>query len=281
MKNSAFKPFQNALILGLVRNLYVLSQVLSLQGSGKSGGNVSQKKIFIVMPAYKAEKTLKSVFERIPQEVYDKGITSVIINDGSPDGTGDVIDEVAKQWPDIHRIDHEVNRGYAQAQKTGFSYALEHGADIAALLHADGQYAPELLPQLLAPLENDEADVVQGSRMLGGGALKGGMPFYKYVANKALTTVENIAFGLKMSEYHSGYMLYSRKTLEAIPFHRLSDTFHFDGEMLLMAGKRKLRVKQVAIPTHYGEEESHLKPIEYGMDVLKVIWKNFRGGYDF
>ncbi|NWG91848.1 MAG: glycosyltransferase family 2 protein [Parvularculaceae bacterium] len=241
----------------------------------------AQKKIFIVIPAYQAALTLESVFQRIPQAIYDKGARIVVVNDGSSDATGEVARAAARQRPNVEVIDHDRNRGYAQAQKTGFTHALAQGADIVALLHSDGQYAPELLPQLLAPLENDEADLVMGSRMLEQGALKGGMPMYKYIANKALTAIENIAYGLNVSEYHSGYMLYSRRCLEAIPFVRLSDTFHFDGEMIMMAGKRKLRIKEIAIPTRYADEKSHLKPIKYGFDVLKIIWRNYRGKYEF
>jgi hypothetical protein len=136
--------------------------------------------------------------------------------------------------------------------------------------------------RLLTPLMRDEADVVQGSRMLGGGALAGGMPFYKFVANKSLSMLENVAYGMKLAEYHSGYMLYNRRTLESVPFERLSDTFHFDGEMLLVSHKRKLRIVQLPIPTRYAKDiKSHLKPIPYGFDVLKVIWRNATGKYDF
>lgn len=239
------------------------------------------KRIFIVIPAYQAAKTIESVFDRLPEELNEKDVRVVVVNDGSTDATGDIMRRIVRTRDDTELIEHPHNKGYAQAQKTGFTYALQQGADIVALLHSDGQYAPELLPKLLEPLENDEADVVQGSRMLTNSALDGGMPMYKYIANKALTTLENLAFGLKMGEYHSGYMLYSRRCLESIPFTRLSDTFHFDGEMILMAAKRRLRIKEVAIPTRYADEESHLKPVQYGFDVLKVIWKNARGGYSF
>lgn len=239
------------------------------------------KKIFIAIPAYQAEKTIESVFDRLPRELDDKNVRIVVVNDGSKDDTGNVVRRIAQRRNDTEVIEHPRNRGYAQAQKTAFTHALQKGADIVALLHADGQYAPELLPQLLSPLENDQADVVQGSRMLNGGALRGGMPMYKFIANKALTGLENLAYGLSMSEYHSGYMLYSRRCLEAFPFTRLSDTFHFDGEMILMAAKHKLRIKEVAIPTRYADEESHLKPVQYGFDVLKVIWRNYRGEYNF
>ncbi len=239
------------------------------------------KKIYIIMPAYQAAKTIRSVFDRLPSEFNEKDHRIVVVNDGCTDGTADVVNAIVKERTDTEMITHERNKGYAQAQKTGFTYAVKQGADIAVLLHSDGQYAPELLPKLLAPLENDEADVVQGSRMLDGGALKGGMPMYKYIANKSLTALENLCFGLNMSEYHSGYMLYSRKHLQSFDFTRLSDTFHFDGEMILMASKHGNRIKQIGIPTRYADEKSHLKPIEYGFDVLKILWKNFRGGYNF
>jgi glycosyltransferase involved in cell wall biosynthesis len=186
-----------------------------------------------------------------------------------------------RKHPKLEVLLHEHNKGYGGAQKTGFTRALELGADVAVLLHADGQYAPEAMERLYAPLLRDEADVVLGSRMKDyRSALRGGMPFYKFAANIGLTTLENLAYGMKLSEYHSGYMLYSRRALEKIPFEKLSDTFHFDGEMLLMAGKKKLRIADLPIPTHYGDEESHLKPIPYGLEVLKVILKNFQGKYD-
>ena len=241
----------------------------------------SRKKIFVVTPAYQAERTLGRVFERLPPSLERKDVTYVVVNDGSRDGTARIVRELMAVRRNLRVLEHERNRGYAQAQKTGFTFALANGAEIVALLHADGQYAPELLPDLLAPLENDEADVVQGSRMLNGGALRGGMPLYKFIANKTLTAIENFAYGLAMGEYHSGYMLYSRKTLENIPFVRLSDTFHFDGEMLMMAGKRRLRIKQVAIPTHYGDEASHLKPVQYGLDVLRAVYRHATGKYEF
>jgi len=238
-------------------------------------------RIVIVIPAYQAERTLASVFDRLPPGLAERNVTILVVNDGSRDATGTIARDLATRRGDTVVLEHPANRGYAQAQKTGFTWALEHGADIAVLLHADGQYAPELLLELLAPLERDEADVVQGSRMLGGGALAGGMPLYKYLANRVLSGIENLAYGLDMKEYHSGYMLYGRRALEQIPFTRLSDTFHFDGEMILMASKRKLRIRQVAIPTRYADEESHLKPIRYGFDVLRVIWRNATGKYDF
>lgn len=242
----------------------------------------STKRVFVIMPAYQAELTLPSVLRLIPADCRLRLEKILIVVDGCTDGTELVVREAAKDFgAPIELIVKPVNEGYARAQKTGFREALRQGANICVLLHSDGQYEPEEMPRLLEPLLRDEADVVQGSRMLGG-ALKGGMPLYKFVANIALSKLENLAYGMNLAEYHSGYMLYNRRALESIPFERLSDTFHFDGEMLLMAHKRKLRIVELPIPTRYRREiKSHLKPIQYGFDVLKIIWRNATGKYDF
>jgi Predicted glycosyltransferases len=245
--------------------------------------SLPRKNTFIVMPAYNAEKKILSVFERIPTEVWDRSVSFVIVNDGSTDGTRAKIDEIRSRWGErITIIDKPQNEGYARAQKDAFTAALNGGADIVILLHSDSQYAPEMLPELLKPLEEEKADIVQGSRMVNKrDALKGGMPFYKFLANVALSTVENLVYGLNFAEYHSGYMLYSRKALETIPFLKLSDTFHFDGEMLFVGAKKGLRVKELPIPTQYADEESHLKPIQYGLNVLGIMMKYLVGKYNF
>jgi glycosyltransferase involved in cell wall biosynthesis len=238
------------------------------------------KKVIVVMPAYNAAKTIASVFERVPKKTLKKISKFIVVNDGSKDNTANVLKNLSRRYR-IEIVTHNPNKGYGAAQKTGFRKALEDGADIAVLLHSDGQYAPEVMHKLLKPLEEGKVDVVQGSRILGGGAIEGGMPLYKYVGNRLLTVMENLAYGMKMAEYHSGYMLYSRKALKIIPFDRLSNTFHFDGEMLLMANKKRLRVMEIPIPTRYATEESHLNPITYGFDVVKIIIKNWMGKYDF
>lgn len=239
------------------------------------------KKIVVVIPAYKAAATLPDVLERIPAEVHEEIHKILVVEDGGADIPRSTTPELLARYPKIEVLFHEHNKGYGAAQKTGYLRALELGADVAVLLHADGQYAPEIMAGLYAPLVSGQADIVLGSRMKNArNALKGGMPMYKWIANLCLTRLENVAYGMKLSEYHSGYMLYSRKALETIPFQKLSDTFHFDGEMLLMGGKHKLRIADLPIPTHYGDEESHLKPIQYGFEVLGVILKNFKGHYD-
>jgi glycosyltransferase involved in cell wall biosynthesis len=240
------------------------------------------EKIFVVIPAYQAALTIEDVFQRLGHELRAKDITYVVVEDGCTDGTVNVVRRIQAGRRDVRLIEHGKNRGYAQAQKTGFTAALEAGADIIVLLHADGQYAPEMLPTLLAPLERDEADLVQGSRMVNRrDALKGGMPLARWLGNVFLSTLENWVYGLKMAEYHSGYMLYKRRVLTSIPFHQLSNTFHFDGEMLFMAAKRGMRIKEIAIPTRYADEKSHLNPITYGFNVLRIMWKYVRGHYDF
>jgi glycosyltransferase involved in cell wall biosynthesis len=238
-------------------------------------------KIFIVVPAYNAGKKIVSVFERIPQEIWARNPSVIIVNDGSSDDTSEKIKEIQSRWPVVSVIDKSKNEGYARAQKSGFTMALTQGADIVALLHSDGQYAPEILPQLLEPLLNNTADIVQGSRMLDKkAALKGGMPVYKFIANVGLSLLENLVFGCNFAEYHSGYMLYSKHALETIPFLKLSDTFHFDGEMLFVGAKKGLRVKEIPIPTKYADEKSHVKPIQYGFQVLGIMLKYLMGKYD-
>jgi glycosyltransferase involved in cell wall biosynthesis len=234
-------------------------------------------KVFVLMPAYNAGRTVEKVFERIPAQVGERIDRYVVVNDGSTDDTDAALERLRTRLPNLVPLKHPKNRGYGGAQKTLLSYAVEHGADVGLGLHSDGQYSPESIPELLAPFERDTADIVQGSRMLGGGALRGNMPLYKFVANKSLTAIENWAFGLKLAEYHSGYMLYARRAMVDIPFQKLSDSFDFDLEMIVMAKVKGLRIAEVAIPTIYADEVSHLKPVQYGMRVLKVV-RDYKGG---
>jgi glycosyltransferase involved in cell wall biosynthesis len=235
--------------------------------------------VFVLMPAYNAGATIEKVFARIPDEARQRIRRYVVVNDGSTDDTAAALSRLAAQFPPLVVMTHPVNRGYGATIKTLLSYALEEKAGVAIVLHSDGQYSPELIPELLRPFDEDTADLVQGSRLLGGGALRGGMPLYKFIANKALTAIENWAFGLHLAEYHSGYMLYSGKTLSSIPFQNLSASFDFDLEMIVMAHSRGLRIREIAIPTIYAGEVSHLKPIQYGLRVLRVVRDYKRGKY--
>lgn len=240
----------------------------------------AEPQIAIVMPAYNAGKTIEGVFPRIPEGFLKRITEFIIVNDGSKDDTAEKAAALKKKYA-IRLVTHEVNKGYGAAQKTGFSEAIKGNAQIAILLHSDGQYPPEILPSMAQPIEDGTADMVLGSRILGGKALQGGMPLHRYLGNRMLTAIENLAYGLHISEYHTGYIAYSRKALDAIPFTRLSNTYHFDGEMILMASKKKLKVKEVPIEAHYRDEKSYLNPITYGIDVLKIIIKNFMGKYNF
>ncbi len=238
--------------------------------------------ICIIMPAYNAALTIEKVFERIPEATFKKVNSIIVVNDGSKDNTKEIILKLQKKYPKVVYLEHEKNKGYGAAQKTGFNEAIKRNADAALLLHSDGQYPPELMDQFLEPLLKNESDVVIGSRFLGTSfksIRKGGMPIHKYIGNRVLTGIENVAYRMKMSEYHTGYTLYSKKALAEIPFNKLSDTFHFDGEMIMMSGIKKLRIKELSIPTRYAEEKSNLRPIKYGLDVLKIILKYLRGHY--
>ena len=235
--------------------------------------------VFILMPAYNAASTIEKVFARIPAAARERIGRYVVVNDGSTDGTEAALARLRVQFPSLVTLAHPVNRGYGAAEKTLLAYALEQGADVGIVLHSDGQYSPELIPDLLRPFDDDTADMVQGSRMLGGSALKGRMPLYKFVANKVLTAIENRAFGMNLAEYHSGYMLYSRKTIASIPFRRLSDSFDFDLEMIVMAHIKGLRIQEIAIPTIYAGEVSHLRPVQYGLRVLGIVASYKRGKY--
>jgi len=238
------------------------------------------QKLIIAIPAYNASLTLDSVFGRVPREIVRRTAHYVVVNDGSTDATADVARRLRGCFPNIELIEHPENRGYGAAAKTGLSRSLELGADFVVWLHGDGQYAPECIPELLVPLEANRADIVQGSRLKSGGALQGGMPLYKFVANKLLTSMENYVFGLRLAEYHSGYMLYRRKALQMIPFRDFTDrAFVFDQEMIVSAGIMGLRVVDLPIPTRYAGEKSHLRPIPYGIDVLKLMGRYMRGDY--
>lgn len=236
-------------------------------------------KFFILVPAYNAGATVEKVFARIPAEIRPRVERYAAVDDGSTDDTAAALARLGREFPDLTILKHEKNRGYGAAIKTLLAYALAEGAEIAVVLHSDGQYSPEKLVDMTAPFANDGADLVQGSRMLGGGALRSGMPLYKYLANKGLTAVENAGFGLKMAEYHSGYMAYSRKLLQAVPFRELSDSFDIDLEMIVCAKILGLRIREIAIPTIYAGEKSHLNPIKYGFDVLSIVRKYRRGYY--
>jgi glycosyltransferase involved in cell wall biosynthesis len=220
-------------------------------------------KTIIVIPAYNAEKTIENVFKRIPKNSYDE---IIVVNDGSKDRTS----EIVKKY-NVKLIEHKKNRGYGGAQKTGFKEALKDGADIVALVHADGQYAPEELHNIKKPIENGDTDIVLASRALYGKMLEGGMPLTRYIGNRFLTFIENLILRMSISEYHTGYRAYSRKALEKVRFDLNSDKYEFDSEILIQCKLKKLKIKEIPTPTRYEEEISYLNPWTYGLRIFRVL----------
>ncbi len=233
------------------------------------------KKTAVFIPAYNAEKTLEDVFRRIPKSALKRINKFLIVNDGSKDNTVSVIEKLSRKY-NILRIDHDPNKGYGATQKTAYQWILDNNYDIVVMLHADGQYAPEYLEKMIEPLEQ-EYDVVGGSRYLGGKMREGGMPWIKIFGNIALTAIENFVFRMKLHCYHSGYKAYSRNALMKIPFHKYSNEFYFDTEMLIGAKRANLKIAEIPIPTRYAGEKSHLKIWKYGTGVIKVITKYLKG----
>jgi len=231
----------------------------------------------VVVPAYQAERHIRGVLERV-LAVPDFVVSKVfVVNDGSTDATRDEV--LAVRDARIHLVQRAANGGYGAAMKDGLSQAARLDPEVVACVHADGQYSPESLPALANELGARRLDLLQGSRIASGTALSGGMPLYKYAANAVLNRIENRTLGLRMTDYHSGYLLYGRRALRDVPFARLSDSFDFDLEVIAAARARGLAVGEAPVPTHYGDEVSHLNPITYGFRVLRVLWRYRTGRY--
>jgi glycosyltransferase involved in cell wall biosynthesis len=226
----------------------------------------NNKKVIVVMPAYKAALTLEKTYREIPFDLVDDVI---LVDDHSPDNTS----EVAKSLGIKHVIRHDKNKGYGGNQKTCYTKALELGADIVIMVHPDYQYTPLLLPAMITIIGNGLYPVVFGSRILGKGALKGGMPMYKYIANRFLTLFQNIMLSQKLSEYHTGYRAFSREVLEKVPFQKCDDDFVFDNEMIAQIFWQGFEIAEVTCPTKYFDEASSInfaRSSKYGLGVLRV-----------
>lgn len=224
------------------------------------------KKIVVVLPAYNASKTLERTYREIPFDIVDE---TVLVDDMSKDDTV----EVARRLGINHIIRHEKNTGYGGNQKSCYNKALELGADIVVMLHPDYQYTPKLIPSICYLIAHDLYPVVLGSRILGKGALKGGMPYYKYVFNRFLTLTENILIGQKLSEYHTGYRAFSREVLEKIHYNKNNDDFVFDNEMLSQIFMAGFDIAEVTCPTKYFDDASSInfkRSVQYGLGVLRV-----------
>jgi len=231
--------------------------------------------IFIV--AYNAEAHLESVFRRIPYDRLPAGCEIIVIDDASPDGTFEVGQKAAESCPiPVRVLKNPKNLGYGGNQKLGYEIAIEEGFDAVVLLHGDGQYAPELLDEMLSPILKEGCDVVLGSRMLRKqDALSGGMPFYKWVGNQVLTWVENRMLGASLSEFHTGYRAYSVKALQKIPFHFNTNDFHFDTDILIQFLRIGASIREIPIPTHYGSEVCHVNGWRYFFDCVRSCWHDW------
>jgi glycosyltransferase involved in cell wall biosynthesis len=223
------------------------------------------KKIVVVMPAYNAEATLRKTYAEIPLQYVDEVI---LVDDGSSDKTTEVAHSLG-----VHTLVHKKNLGYGGNQKTCYTEALQLGADVVVMLHPDYQYTPNLIVAMSSLIAVGQYDVVLGSRILCQSSIKGGMPVYKYVANRALTFFENVMLGQKLSEYHTGYRAFSRQVLESLPLHENSDDFVFDNQMLAQIAWFGFRIGEVSCPTKYFAEASSInlrRSITYGLGVVRT-----------
>ncbi|MEW6585464.1 MAG: glycosyltransferase family 2 protein [Nitrospirota bacterium] len=226
------------------------------------------KKLIVVMPAYNSEKTLHLTYDELPHEYVDD---IILVDDASTDRTVGIAKKLG-----IQTIVHRQNRGYGANQKTCYHTALNMGADIIVMVHPDYQYSPRLVTAMASMIASGHYDVVLGSRILGGEALKGGMPLYKYISNRFLTLVENLILGTKLSEYHTGYRAFSRRVLETLPLCENSEDFVFDNEILVQALYFGFKIGELSCPTKYFPDASSVnfvKSVKYGFQVLTTIAK--------
>lgn len=231
---------------------------------------INGKKVVVIMPAYNAEKTLKQTYEDIYHDFVDE---IILVDDNSTDNTKNISKEL-----NITTIVHKENKGYGANQKSCYKAALKAGADIIIMLHPDYQYTPKLIPAIACMIAFGEYDAVLASRMLGNSALKGGMPFYKFLANKFLTNFQNLFLGEKLSEYHTGFRGFNKEVLEKLPLAQCDDDFIFDNEILALLFYNNYKIGEISCPTKYFKEASSinfLRSCKYGIGVLSVSVKYF------
>jgi glycosyltransferase involved in cell wall biosynthesis len=232
---------------------------------------VNNKKIVVVLPAFNAEKTLEQTYKEIPFEIVDEVI---LVDDKSNDKTVQKAKELGIQNVFLH----DENRGYGANQKTCYDEALKLGADIVVMLHPDYQYTPKLIPSMVTLIANDVYPVVLGSRILGKGALKGGMPVYKYIFNRILTFIQNILLGAKLSEYHTGFRAYDREVLEKINYKANSDDFVFDNQVLAQIHFAGFEILEISCPSKYADDSSSInfrRSVKYGFGVIITSFQFF------
>src|SRR5256714_10504281 len=265
-------PLFTGLILALKRDM----RLAELEPCAPDRINLDRKRLLIFIVAYNAQTTIEKVLTRIPASLHSDNVEVLIIDDSSQDDT--FVNGLRYQQRSsafkITVLTTPENQGYGGNQKLGYRYAIDNGFDIVALVHGDGQYAPEKLPALIAPLAANEADAVFGSRMIDKKAARqGGMPAYKWIGNQILTAFQNRMLGTALSEFHSGYRLYSTAALAQVPFEKNTNDFHFDTEIIIQFVLRKLRIAELPIPTFYGDEICHVNGLKYAWDVCNATAK--------
>ena len=226
---------------------------------------LGKKKITVILPAYNAARTLEQTISEVDREIVDD---LILTDDGSSDNTVEIARNLG-----LHTIIHDQNRGYGANQKTCYAAALDRGSDVVVMLHPDYQYSPRLVPAMAAMIVSGHYDVVLGSRILGGGALSGGMPLWKYMANRSLTFVENLLLGQKLSEYHTGLRAWSSTILKRLPLHLCSDDFVFDNQMIAQALHASAHIGEITCPTRYFDDASSInftRSVVYGFGVLNT-----------
>lgn len=242
-------------------------------GRLRQSASVNSPRIGILVVAYNAESTLRSVLQRIPPAIMAKIEEIFVFDDASTDTTHTVGRQLQQEEFHDGKLSiyrNEVNLMYGGNQRRGYEYAIQRGLDIVVLLHGDGQYAPEVMQDLLTPLETGRAEMVMGSRMLiSGAARKGNMPLYKFVGNKVLTWIENRLVGTRLSEFHSGYRAYSVHALKSLPLTSMTTDWHFDTQIILEFLKRGHRIAEVPIPTYYGDEICRVNGIWYAAQCVR------------
>jgi glycosyltransferase involved in cell wall biosynthesis len=225
---------------------------------------MAKPKVIVVMPAYNAGKTLRMTYEALPK---DQVHLVILVDDGSTDSTLQVANDL-----NLQVFVHNRNYGYGANQKTCYTEALKAGAEVVVMIHPDYQYDPALLPQIIAPIANNDADMVLGSRLKRGRALQDGMPWWKYVSNRFLTYLENLVFGLNHSEYHTGYRAFRREVLETVNFSMNSDGFIFDQEIIAQIVAAEFRIAEIAVPTRYFPEASSASFVQSSIYGLKILF---------
>jgi len=246
------------------------AQLRGNMASSRETSVSSTQKVVVIMPAYNAAKTLRMTYTELPHDRVD---LVLLVDDGSSDATV----EIARQL-NLELFIHNRNYGYGANQKTCYTEALKADADIVVMVHPDYQYDPTCLPQIIEPIERGEADVVLGSRLMSASPVTQGMPWWKYVGNRLLTKVENAAFGLRLSEYHTGYRAFSREVLETINFQMNADGFIFDQEVIAQIVDARFRVAEVSVPTRYFPEASSASFIDSSRYGLGILWLVVRYG---